>query len=127
MGYQTGWYIENRIIFTQYGEKITLEEMQNVNDDVQKLLDEGNAPVHIIFDVSQLKEFPIDLSKARETLAHFSHPKMGWLIGYGMNPVMKFLSTVIANMFGVQLKSVNSFDEALSLLKRIDFSLEKET
>jgi hypothetical protein len=126
--YKSSWLREDRIAYVEligiYDERL----VEEVNTYMCKeLLEKGQAPVHIILDASQLTGYPRNirvLKKASETTA--SHPDLGWLLLVGFdNPVVKFFSTVLVQMFKLRFKQVGTVEEAVTTIERVDLSLKK--
>lgn len=125
--YKSTWIREGRIVVVDligiYDERL----VEKVNAHMCQLIEKGQAPVHIILDASRLTGYPRNirvLKKASEPTAN--HPDLGWLLLVGFdNPVVKFFSTVLVQMFKLRFKQVGTVKEAVDTIERVDLSLKK--
>lgn len=121
------WLEENKIAYIEYIGDFDDEGVIELNRFVaENYLDKGDPPVHNIIDASQLGSFPKNLSALREGSSYsVKHPNAGWmiLVGFGSNPLLKFLSSAVSQVLGVKFKQVDTLEDAKSILRRVDNSL----
>ena len=125
MPYQTGWYVENRIILTRYTGFIQVEDIRGQIDETRRLIDQGTPLVHSIIDLSQIDKWPplnvvnefrsMDIESVRE--------RMGWSIIVANNMVLKFGSSLFAPIFNLRQRIFSTVDEALTFLHENDSTL----
>jgi anti-anti-sigma regulatory factor len=61
MPYKISWIEDKRIIHTQLIGHLTTSEAQEISKLTTQYLDEGQSPVHIIIDVTEVQGFPTNL------------------------------------------------------------------
>ena len=125
MPYQTGWYVESRIILTRYTGIIRVEDIRGQIDETRTLIEEGIPLVHSIIDLSQIEKWPplnvvnefrsMDIESVRE--------RMGWSIIVANNMVLKFGSSLFAPIFNLRQRIFSTVDEALTFLYENDSTL----
>lgn len=123
MTYQIEWEISKRVILITYTDKITLEDLQGVNRDLEAFHEEGIAPIHVI---SYLKtnKFPTHIKTIREVMNILSYEKWGWYIVAGFeNSLGRFLMVMITNAFKVNAKATTTLEEGVEILHRVDATL----
>jgi len=127
MAYTLDWFVPNRIAVAKVGETLTLEDGYTQNSYMLPLLASADQPIHLVLDLTLTRHFPMRLNE--NVLAgteYMRHPMMGWLIvvNQGSNPFLHLLVSVVGKTTGVNLRFVNSFDEALSSLHKLDLTLQ---
>ncbi len=125
MPYQTGWYVESRIILTRYTGIIRVEDIRGQIDETRTLIEEGTPLVHSIIDLGQIEKWPplnvvnefrsMDIESVRE--------RMGWSIIVANNMVLKFGSSLFAPIFNLRQRIFSTVDEALTFLYENDSTL----
>ena len=48
------WYLEDRIILAHAVGDNTLEDFRTINNTITEYLDQSNAPVHLLIDVTEI-------------------------------------------------------------------------
>lgn len=121
------WYVENKVIFLKLPQSIDdAETIDTLNLSLVELLDQGEAPVHIIIDMSDYKtQFTKinQLGNMDSMSKLFKHEAIGWSIIITENSMLKFASAVVTNVFKSKLKSCKSLEEANVVLSRLDTNL----
>lgn len=121
------WLEENKIAFIEYIGDFDDRAVIELNQFVaENYLEKGNPPVHNIIDATQLGSFPKNLSALREGSSYsVHHPNTGWilLVGFGSNPILKFLSSAVGQVLGIKFKQVETLEDAKSILRRVDNTL----
>lgn len=123
MSYTTEWLIPQRVILCRVTGDITTDEAQQLADDMETHINAGIAPVHSIFDVSQMGKFPSSVSQINNMSRWVYHSSTGWVITLNASRVMSFLTVVVTNMARVKHRTAQSVDEAFKVLQRLDVSL----
>lgn len=120
------WYQERRIILVHLADDVSFDEVKLNNQEIIQLLEQGQAPVHLIFYAQDLKTSPTNIKELRDALSFLKHPNMGWIINIGTNALNNFVSKVVANFFRIKVRSAKDFAEAQVVLQRLDLSLENK-
>ncbi len=127
MSYTLDWYVPNRIAVVRIAETLTLEDGYAQNSYMLPLLNEADQPMHLIIDLTVTRHFPMRLNEnVWAGTEYMRHPMMGWLmiINQGSNPLLHMLMSVVGKTTGVKVRFVNSFDEALTSLNKLDLTLQ---
>ena len=90
-----GWYIKDRVIYHRPVGDQPIDVVQRNNDLVIKLMDKGQAPVHIIVDARYATKLPTSLLKLSNAASFLSHPSLGWLTTISTNPIVTFIAGII--------------------------------
>jgi hypothetical protein len=123
MSIDISWHVNKRVIHIVVQGSITPEDIDNVNATMVNLIDNGEAPVHIIADASAMSQFPTNLKVLWQKHGYLSHPDVGWVILVNSNQLVKFLGNLVTSMAKVRYRTVNTRTEALDLLSHLDPNL----
>lgn len=125
MAFKSHWYVDNRVVFTEVSGQFSLDELASFTEAIINYLDEGQAPVHCIGDMSQMTSFPTQVNQVLKTAKTFmKHPNMGVLIIVGQgNPIMKFVGSMVSQATKVEFYVTETETEAIERLNRLDSTL----
>jgi len=117
----TDWLVENHIVSTKLPETLSLEELERNDGDILEYIQKGER-VHLIIDVSLVKNFPMNLNAIQESSNRYLNlDSMGWVVVIGNNnPMIKFMSRMISRFTGVRLTQALNQDAAIEHLKQHD-------
>jgi hypothetical protein len=122
------WYINDRVIYHRPVGDETIEIVQQNNDDLVKLLDQGVPLVHVIVDARFVTKFPTSILKLSKAATFLSHSSLGWVITVSNNPVITFLGGMLPQIGSVtRYRVVSELDSALTFLKEQDTTLDWST
>lgn len=126
---KSNWLAENKIAYIEFIGDFDKDGVLQFNSFwTENYIDKGNAPVHSIIDATQLNDYPKSLSTLREgSNISVNNPNMGWiiLVGFSKNPVLKFLSSAVNQLFSVKFKQVDTVEDAKDILRRVDNTLSE--
>jgi hypothetical protein len=115
------WYIEGRVALTRLIGNITIEELSASVEQGTLLIDSGVAPVYSLVDMTKLEHFPSRLTEFMEIIHYGKSDKMRWIVVYGIpNRMANFFATMFAQLVRASFKVVNTHDEALELIERLE-------
>lgn len=126
MGYEITWYEQGRVAHVKVYGEFSLEEMHRSSQEiVADYLEKGQPPVHLLVDLLEMEKYPTQLNQVREAnKIVMTHLAMGRLVIIGnMNPVVKFLASVVAQFSRIEHRIVATPEEAMEVLRRLDLSL----
>src|SRR5687768_12855119 len=124
MANEVKWLIVPRVGFFSMEGDISSTEFLRINNEVAALLEGGQAPIHLIADVSKMKMPPMDIQWiARKTAVR--DEKVGIVIAVGANGLLKFIAQMVKNLTKSNIHMVDSMEEAYELLEKLDASLPK--
>jgi len=119
---QIGWFIEDYVIYIKSGHSVTDEEFLKLASlSNESITINSEHPVHILIDNTSLKKQPSLQTQARATP---NTSTVGWIIVIGQqNPVLRFGSSIAAQVAKINIRFVDSMSEAIETLKRVDQNL----
>ncbi len=124
LDYKVEWLVENRVILIQIAGEYDLQTMQQGIQKVKKYVDEGTAPVHVVWDMAGITKMPRDI---REPLGELEilryHPNGGWIVMISSNVMVRFVGQIATRFLGANFRSVVSYDEAVETISRVDPAL----
>ena len=123
MAVNISWYVENRVILAHVEGVVDDEGMHAFNTTIGDFLENGQAPIHLIVDTTEIKQFPTNLRTLRKSQAYLTHSNMGWIIVINTNPMLNFLVHVLTSVAHVKERTVKTFDEGKHILASLDASL----
>jgi len=90
MPYQTGWYVEKRIIVTRYTGIIHVEDIRGQIDETHTLIEQGTPLIHSIIDLSQIEKWPPlnVVNEFRSMNIESVRERLGWSIIIANNVVL---------------------------------------
>lgn len=118
------WLIPERVALLTVVGDVDVQDLHEMDAAIVRILDEGTQPVHIICDTSGMGNVPNSVNDLRNSQTYFTHPKLGWLLVIGLNPVTSFMARVVGNVTKMNVKTANSVEEAQQILGRIDSNLQ---
>jgi hypothetical protein len=127
MAYELQWCVEGRVIQAIYSENVTVEDVQQANEQaVQMFQQSGQPPIHLMFDLRPASRVPVNLVKLRQASTIFTQDQMlGWLVAITNNPALTFVASVVPQiMTRKQYHVVPSADAALNFLRKQDPSID---
>ena len=125
MPYQTGWYVDKRVILTRYTGIIGVEDIHGQIDETHTLIEQGTPLIHSIIDLSQIEKWPPlnVVNEFRSMNIESVRERIGWSIIVANNVVLKFGSALFAPIFNLRQRIYSTLDEALIFLQENDPTL----
>ena len=123
MAFRSTWIEEKRIIYTEMIGTMTSNEAQEISDAHIKFLNEGAAPVHLIVDLTQLKEVPTNLRQNTSMAGYLQHPSLGWTVLIGGNVLLNFMLSILGHVFKFRYVKRATLEESLAYLVSQDQTL----
>jgi hypothetical protein len=125
MPFEFAWLLPDRIIYTCETGILTEGEIVSFDQALCCYLDAASAPtVHLVIDVEEVSILPSVASMVRR-FTFPDHPKLGWSVAVtdDMNEIARKIVAVAQERTGQGLCEVDSIEEALATLRRVDPSL----
>lgn len=119
------WLVEKRVIYYEVGGKLSLADLQTLNDVITGYLNEGEPGhlVHALIHVKPIPETP-RLADLLKTCDYLQHPRYGWAIFWGFqNPFLNMLAYWVYIATKVRYRAVANEQEAILFLQDVDPSL----
>ena len=125
MGAELSWYLEGRIIRLSFIGNVTEEDLAVVNQNVSTYLDDaGTAVIHLVVDDTRMDKTP-PIFSVPKNISFTKNPRLGWIIVFGMrdDALIRMFSAISAQVLKTRYRFVNSMNEALKTLNRVDPTL----
>jgi hypothetical protein len=123
MPYQVNWYQDKRIIFNKLYGACDFESAVEASTQVSQLLAEGNAPIHLIVDMSDLQSFPTNVTRLNGMTSYLKNPSLGWVVVIGGNSLSKFVVNVISQIIKFRATQRFTLNDAVQFLESNDVTL----
>ncbi|MFQ3534268.1 MAG: hypothetical protein SNJ58_00185 [Aggregatilineales bacterium] len=123
MPYTISWLVEKYVILSRTIGDIAYEDLEGYNAAILALLDDGEAPVHLVRDVSQQGDFPFDPIAVRRALTYLHHAKLGLIVAYGTARKSSIFGKLLTSLAGVRMRFVRDHADALRVLAAEDVRL----
>jgi hypothetical protein len=99
----------------------TMQELLDYQDRlIIEKLDMATQPVHLVINMPPTDKHP----GAKETTSFKfqSHPRLGHiiLVGMGLNPVARFIMTIVSKVRRLHIKTFDTVAEAVAYINRIN-------
>lgn len=124
MAYKINWVIPLRILLIELENEVPMDEMVRLVEDTHAHVNVGSAPVHILVDASKLMNRPVNFQEINKISKSMSNDATGWWVIINAGKMVWFTATILSKLLHVKLKSAASEDEALTILRRVDLTLE---
>lgn len=123
MTYSTDWHVQKRVVLVTIEGDLDLKTMHEMAGTLNHLLDTGQPPVHIIYDLREVTRCDIQIIPVRRTGDYLLRPEMGIVVTIGGNAMTAFIITMIRHLVGFPMLKASSTDDALTQLQAHDDSL----
>ncbi len=118
------WHTDNRIVDVQVTGDQTMADLRALNTTIMTLLDDGNAPVHMLIDMTEAGDIPSNIREVKQVFTYLDHLALGWSLFIGVsNPLHKLVISLTNQLSGVQASVTSTKSAALEQLRRVDQSL----
>lgn len=124
MAYEINWLQDRRVIHMRVMDELTIDDMRRFSHELVACLNQGQAPVHIIGDITGLRKFPSNITAMKNAVPHIRHPNLGWNIVVGGPYLLETIAQIIARVAGVHYHVARSPEQALEFLYAQDETLE---
>ncbi len=121
----TRWFVENKIIITDFIGDISLDDLKSSGMQVMQLLEQSDSPlVHLITNETDLLSLPSSIKEMSESSPFMKHPQMGWMIMYGSEDrLAKFKAAIVTGIVQTRHRRFLTLQESLEFLVAMDKSL----
>ena len=124
MAYKLSWVIPSRILLIALENEVPMDEMARMIDETHVYVNAGLPPVHILIDATKLLNKPINFPEMNRLAKSMPNPAIGWWVLVNPGKMVWFAASILSKLLQVKLKSALSIDEALTILNRVDLTLD---
>ena len=122
------WLAKDKIIYTHFSGVVTISEIKQVATESINLINSINSEsplIHGIVDNRDVIQFPQNTYQVNRALYKLlRHQRLGWIIYVtDMNPILKMLSSLVAQMAQTRYRSFSTPQDAIEFLQYVDTSL----
>ena len=116
---RTGWIVDNMVVYAQTKGHIDNEAFLQADKRLYQYIEESDQElVHFIFDYTEVTRLPQITVQSQATIA--KHPRFGWAVVFGSeNRLLRFLTSVSAQLFQLRFRMVDTFTEAEAHLRHV--------
>lgn len=126
MSYQIQWYQEPHVILVRIAGDVTAPEVETIFTELAQYATQGTRPLFVVSDLSELGRYPINAAEYQKAVrALAGQIDTSILIGMS-SPILKFISSFLSQISQYELRLVDSLDEALALIERLQPGLLKQ-
>jgi hypothetical protein len=122
MPFRMQWIYSKRVIYGYAWGELTFEDAQGGSREYLEMIEEGTPFIHSILDIRHVEKFPT-LSKVRASMTGKMSSKEGWIVIIGGNPALRFIASVVMQIFNYRFRLVKTPEEAIAILKKYDDTL----
>ncbi|GAB5492585.1 MAG: hypothetical protein Phog2KO_28000 [Phototrophicaceae bacterium] len=121
MPYTRHWLLEERVIFLQFDEEITLDDISSVTETHEKWLrfSETTNMIHYILDLRLVKIYPRNILQIKESL-RTKMARTDWVLFVTDDFFLSHLGDVFGKLFNYRFKQCASVRDAYRLLQNND-------
>lgn len=123
MPFNTFWIYEPRVTCGHFYGQISIEEIYEANAVAIERIRMGTPPVHVIVNTLEIEKIPTSLRAVQELIAYTREPNLGWIIYVSNNRLISFFNSVVSQLSTAKFLTVDTVEEALSTLQKLDSSL----
>ena len=123
MPYKMSWYYPSRIVLVEVIGDVDSSELSALGEELNRFLNEGQSPIHVITDARNLGSFPTKAQDVRNALKNLEAFGIDIIVGF-KNPIAKFLATVMSRLSNFEVRLVDDMEQAENTLRRLDPTLE---
>lgn len=117
------WFVDKRVLLIEYTGKIDKSELKQINSELQDYINEGETPIHILSDNSQMTGMPLDIKTLRNTFTTLNDQRWGMTCLIGANTMLRFFGELLSSSFHIDLALVKTLEDAKAKLIEHDESL----
>ncbi len=119
------WFLEDRIIYSDYSGDVTIDDISNGTQQVKVLAYEGTPLVHNIANILDINTFPKNLRQIINSIEQLDNNVLGWTIIINNNKLLRFIVATVCKIAGARFRIFDNQDDAIKFLYRMDISLQK--
>lgn len=120
---QISWFLEGRVLLVRTEGDLVISDLYRIQDIATRMMQSSHSVVHIINDHSRLTQFPGGIGAARELMTSARPANGGWIVNISTSAAGRLVAMLVAQMFGINVRSFSSIEDALQFLCEVDHTL----
>jgi hypothetical protein len=123
--YDIHWLVEKRVLVYHLNGDYDIDIMRRGAAEIHQHMLSGQHPVHLIIDTTDLTSPSADFRSPMSELQQYSgQEQSGWTVLVAGSTLVRFFGNVAARLLQTPFRIAYSFEEAVTLLRRLEPSLE---
>jgi len=125
MKYVLDWHIPKRVLVLNVSGDVSLNELERFNNDMNRYLEYGILPIHLISIGNNIRRVPTNLMEVQQAITFVHHSHMGWtiVVQEKFNPVTGFMLAVAVQATGMKMRKAKNINDGLETLRHLDDSI----
>ena len=119
MGANQEWYAPNVYMVTWDGT-VNGDDVIHSFRDIRRILDENKDEIHVLFDLTRVKNIPFNAPTLALSSGFMKHKKLGKVMAVGVNMRAQILADIIVRVSGKDISFYNHHDAALRSISTFD-------
>lgn len=126
MAYQVSWLVEKQVVLAKLYGEITIPSVVDMDVELLDHMRSGQEGrlIHLIFDVTGVDKFPVNIAQLNQVANSRHEPNMGWLMVINDNRMIKFIGNMITQLTQTRFRNFESVEMAIEFLKTQDSRIE---
>ncbi len=112
MPHEAQWLAGKKVIHMKYTGIVEREELSELNNILSTYIEDGEEPIHIITDLTDMDKLNVDMKSLRTTFTIMWDTRWGWIMIVGADPITKFFGQLVSHAFGKKMRIVKTLDDA---------------
>ena len=126
MAYELIWIVPGRVILIEMENVLPLSETISLIEECHAWVSTGLAPVHILIDATKIVNAPINIQELTQLSKSMENDDIGWWVLINPAKMIWFTASIVTKLLRKKLKSAHSIEEALNILERVDFTIDRQ-
>ena len=116
MAYQLSWYKPDQVLSLKFLGELRIEELEEINDAVIKILDEQLTKVNILIDATDLSASHNAASQLRTTQKYMNHPSLDSALVVSENKLNRLITLMAFSISRAKFMQFNTMQHAESMI-----------
>lgn len=121
---EVSWLVAGRLIFIRMGGHMTLEKVAEITRQVSGMMNEGQAPIHVLADLCEVQSYPTNLIELSKLADRTQLGLVGWIILVSNNLLIRFSTSMFSQVAGAKTRTFNTYEEAIVFMNEREPSFE---
>ena len=126
MAYELTWIVPGRVILIEMENVLPPGETISLIEECHAWVSTGLPPVHILIDATKIVNAPINIQELTQLSKSMENDDIGWWVLINPAKMIWFTASIVTKLLRKKLKSAHSIEEALNILERVDFTIDRQ-